>query len=190
MMGRHTARPAFSLLECAVASIILALLAGATVNAVGSTVKARRIEADRARARGLAADLIGEIAGQLYEEPGVVTTVLGPETGDGAGPSRLLYDDVDDYNGLKETPPTQRDGTPIAGLTNWKRQTVVDWVVAGSLAVSATETGIKRVTVSVSFNGKPLATAVALRSKAWDKAGNTNISVSVPNDVAAVGPTP
>jgi hypothetical protein len=86
---------------------------------------------------------------QSYQESGVTTTVLGPESGE----ARTTYDDVDDYNGLNDTSPRNKDdsvmGVPSA--STWRRTVTVVWANPLTLAQAATqtETGVKLITVNV-----------------------------------------
>jgi MSHA pilin protein MshD len=113
----------------------------------------------------LADGLIWEIMTKDYQDPSLPTLVLGPELGE---TSRSQYDDVDDYNGLVESPPQNKDGTTIPNLTNWTRSVLVEWVDPNNVtgAASLTETGCKRITVTVKFRSATLATATAVRTNA------------------------
>lgn len=176
------------MVEAACASIVLGLLAAATLSAVSSTVKLRQLESDRARARDLASGLLSEILSQRYGEPGVTTVTLGPEAGEYAGASRALMDDVDDYHGLSESPPRGTDGVAIPGFTGWTRSVTVVWVPVNTpSSVSAAETGLKRITVTITKGGRTLAQATAWRSLAWDKSYLTGTTVSSPVATNSVG---
>jgi hypothetical protein len=92
--------------------------------------------------------------------------VFGIESGETAS-SKANYDDVDDFNGWTESPPQDRDGNVMPEFTGWQRSVSVVWVSPTNLStVSATETGVKRITVTVSKNSVTLATRVAIKVKA------------------------
>ncbi|HVT79556.1 MAG TPA: hypothetical protein VHM90_02775, partial [Phycisphaerae bacterium] len=74
--------------------------------------------------------------------------------------------DVDDFNGWSESPPQDRAGNPMQDLAGWSRSVRVDFVsIANPTTVSATDAGLKRITVTVSKNNVPLATRVALKGR-------------------------
>lgn len=190
MFRRHATparndRPAFTLVEVIVSGLVLALLAGGTISALSATAKVQQFNADRTRARFLADDLSVEISKLAYVEETSYGGTLGPESGETNGANRELFDDVDDYNALTESPPKSRDGKDLTGLAGWTRQTRVAWVsTADAATASASETYLKKITVTVSRKGKPLATAVTLRSAASDKGRGARTAV-VGNETAA-----
>ncbi len=74
---------------------------------------------------------------------------------------------MDDYNGWSESPPQFADGTAMPNLANWSRSVQVAFVNPTNLSqTSTTETGAKRITVTVTHNGVVVATRVAVRTDA------------------------
>jgi len=65
-------------------------------------------------AQGMAQQLLDEILGCRYMEPGAnpYAPYLGPESGESAT-NRYTFDDIDDYNGLRCQPPTDPFGVPL-----------------------------------------------------------------------------
>ena len=62
-------------------------------------------------------------------------------------------------------------GTSVAGLSSWQRTVVVEWVDAATCATpQASETGAKRITVTVSRGARPLASGAVIRTRAWSEA--------------------
>jgi Tfp pilus assembly protein PilV len=165
--GRHRG---FSLVEAAIASTVLAVIVVSALNAAGRLAQARYDEADRGRARALADALVAEIRPKAYTDPQGSTTVLGPDANE--GPTRVNYDDVDDYNGDNESPPVDVDGVAVPSFAGWSRSASVEWVryVAGDVTTSATDRGILRVTVVVKHGDKEMARRVFLRTSAMDSA--------------------
>jgi hypothetical protein len=106
-----------------------------------------------------------EILQHSYEDPDG-SPVFGPEAGETGG-TRAAYDDVDDYDGWTATPPQQRDGTAIPKGAGWTREVAVDWVQSNNLTLgSMTDTGVKRITVTVKYNDLVAASLVAVRTSA------------------------
>ena len=69
-----------------------------------------------------AESLMEEIVSKAYEESGGAT--FGPEEG-----SRPDYDDVDDYDGLSNSPPERLDGTALSEYGGFTRSATVDNVL-------------------------------------------------------------
>jgi hypothetical protein len=72
---------------------------------------------------------------------------------------------VDDYHGWSSSPPVEKDGTLLSGLTGWQRSVTVEWVNPDDPGeVKAFETGAKRITVTVSCGNKQVGFLVAIRT--------------------------
>lgn len=135
----------FSLVEAVIASTVLAVIVVSALNATGRLSAARYDEADRGRARALADEMVAQIMPKDYAA-------------------------VDAYNGDSESPPVDSGGLPIAGFTGWSRTVTVEWVryASGDITTSASDKGLKRVTVIVKHGNKEMARRVFLRTSAMD----------------------
>jgi len=105
----------FTLVEALVAITITAmagsvLLLGMTAS-IGTTDDALRGTV----AQGLANQLLNEVLGARYMEYGCspYDTTLKPGGSESATGTRELFDDIDDYNGWKASPPVDRWGVPL-----------------------------------------------------------------------------
>ncbi|GIK18001.1 MAG: prepilin-type N-terminal cleavage/methylation domain-containing protein [Leptolyngbya sp. PLA2] len=158
----------FSLVEVIVAILVLAALLAASLNTVAASASMQRHAADRARARVLALDLLNEARRHPYDDP-----IAGSGTGPGAGEingTRSLFNDVDDFNGWSASPPQRTDGSAIPGFDGWTRACTVEYVsVANPATTVLTDSGVKRITVTVYRGKQPMATATGLRTRALDK---------------------
>src|SRR5206468_12187441 len=97
-----------------------------------------------------------------YQDPTLPTLVLGAELGE----TRVTFNDVDDYNGLSESPPQTANGTTIAGYTGWTRSVQVAWAnPSNPSASSLIETGLKRITITVTAATGRKYVVSGLRSK-------------------------
>jgi MSHA pilin protein MshD len=77
------------------------------------------------------------------------SAVLGPD-----GEGRGVFDDVDDYNGLVNTPPQDSQGNPLASYALYTRSVTVCYVNSGVLDTCvAGPTPYKRVLVTVAWGG-------------------------------------
>jgi MSHA pilin protein MshD len=161
---RRRPRPSgISLVELAIATALTGILMVAALQSAGQTMVAQRVTADRSLGHFLAHGLLNEIRGLPYCEPGTDEPAIGPDTGETAA-TRTTLDDVDDYHGLTENPPKGRDGTALANFSGWTRSVTVAWVSAADFSASGSATGAKRITVTASYNGSPVAIATAVRT--------------------------
>jgi len=159
-------RQAFSLVEAVISIVIVA---GMFVAALTTVAAARRTEQtieSRSRAELLAQGLMSEILCKSYEDPDG-NPQFGRESGEGSA-SRAQWDDVDDYHQWSSCPPRDRDGSILLGLEEYSRSVEVVFVYPkDSSVVVSTDTGVKRITVTVRRKGLKLAEMVALRTEAW-----------------------
>lgn len=161
----------FSLVEAVVSILIVGVTIVAAMNMAGSSRTAQYKLANRSRAMPLAKDLMAEILSHVYEEPDDPPE-MGRESGESGG-SRGGWDDVDDYHGWSASPPENSDGSVMADLTGWTRNVEVQRVDPDDLSqVSASETGIKRITVTVKRGDLTAASLVAIRTSAWPEQDN------------------
>lgn len=158
----------FSLVEAAIASTIMAVLVVSGLNASGRLGVARYDQADRARARALADDLVGEMYPKAYRDPVSTPGPMGLDAGE--GPIRATYDDVDDYEGLLDAPPKDMAGEVLPGLDLWSREVSVARVRLenGKAVASEADGGFLQVTVLVKKGDKELSRRVFLRALAMD----------------------
>jgi type II secretory pathway pseudopilin PulG len=116
MRGRASQRiRGFTLVE-ALAAICLAALAGSalllgTTSSIYSTDDTLR----QTIAHGMAQQLMDEAVGDRYMELGADPhqTPLGPGSDEISGNTRKLYDDTDDFNGVRSQPPTDLYGVAL-----------------------------------------------------------------------------
>lgn len=162
-----TPRPAgaFTLAETLVSIVIVGGLVVVALNTAGAAVVTQNKIGERARGQLLALDLMTEILDQAYKEPGSVN--FGTDSQESGG-SRANYDDVDDYDAWSSSPPEDKAGVNLPGLNDWTREVSVVWVTAADPAglPSLVETGVKRVTVTVSRGGAEMASITAVRTGA------------------------
>ena len=156
-------RGAFSLAETVTSIAVVGLLLVAALNVAGAAVVGRRNTESRSGGELLAAALLSEILQQSYKDPND-TPSFGSEASEFSS-NRLSMDDVDDYHGWTASPPEARDGTPLPDTIGWRRTVTVEYVLLGNIsAITGTDKGVKRITVTVSRNGVPVATLMALRT--------------------------
>ena len=151
------------MVETVMSVLLVGVLMVAAMNTLGASATAKFKNAKRNQAVLMAEDLMAEILRQNYEEPDDPVQ-FGRELLESGG-NRVDWDDVDDYDNWDSSPPEYKDGTAIPDLDSWERKGQVKWVNPINLAsVSGSETGVKRMVVSVEHNGVPIFTLTAYRA--------------------------
>lgn len=167
-VGRGRAAHGITLVEAAISVVLVGVLLAGALQTVGMSRKGQKIISDRARGQQLALDLMNEILTQDYSATGA-TKVFGIEIGK-LSTNRSQFSDVDDYNGWTESPPEDKNGNKVSGMTGWRRTVSVEWADPVSWApTSQADTGLKLITVTTTNRpaGGPVATVKAYRSVAW-----------------------
>lgn len=159
-------RRAFSLVETAIATVLVGGLFVVAMNTLGASRISQSRYAERDQALLLAEDLLNEVLAQAYEDPdgGVV---FGIEVGEVLS-LRAGLDDADDYDGYSESPPVDDNGNAVPGATGFTRSVQVHWVELDDPAtISKSETGLKRVVVSVSKGGRATVSLRGYATADW-----------------------
>ncbi len=142
----------------------VALVGGLVVvslDTLGGSKMAQRNLGEHAVGQLLASALMSEILNQSYQDP-TQTALFGPELSES---SRSTFDDVDDYSGWSASPPQNRDGTVIPGLTGWSQAVQILVVDPANLSTKRlTDTGVKRITVTITHNNVVAATLTGVKT--------------------------
>jgi Tfp pilus assembly protein PilV len=162
---RSPARCGNSLLELTIATVVVGVLMVAALKAAGQSLFAQAMTAHKIQGELLARSLLSEVLQKPYQEPSAANAAMGVDTAETAG-VRASYDDVDDYHGLIESPPTMPDSAAINAYAGWARSVSVVWVDPVTLASAITDRGAKQITVAVTRDGVLAATAVGYRTNA------------------------
>ncbi len=169
----------FTLVEAAISIVLVSVLLVAALNTVASAKLGKQKTVERGRAHLLAQELMSEIMHQNYadpedvgkidlRDPSLTTSAIGLDSGE-SGSNRSGYDDVDDYNGWTADPPQNKDGSVITNLTGWKRIVAVERrMLADPTQLTATEEGLKHITVQVERNGALIAQLEAIKGAGSD----------------------
>ncbi len=165
-------RRAMSLVEVVVATGVVGVMFVAAIGMVGASRKGEFFLDERARGGLLAEGLMGEILQQAYEDPQEPPGGFGLEAADSSAGKRTLFDDVDDYHNWSASPPQAKDGTAIAWATDYKTSVTVDWVKTTDVTAAAgSDSGIKRIVVTVTRADREVARLTAWRTDAWRDPG-------------------
>lgn len=158
-------RGGFGLVETVVATALVGVLMVAALRTVGVSIFTQYKAAERTAGQMLADGLMAEILAKSYADPDS-SPQFGPEAGE-SSTSKANYDDVDDYQGWNESPPQYADGNPMPDLTGWKRSVAVCWVDPSDVSKDkSSDTGAKRITVTVQHNNVTVASRIAIRTAA------------------------
>jgi Tfp pilus assembly protein PilV len=162
-VSRPAARIGLSLLEVIVSTVLVGVCLVAAARALGMTLFTQTGMADDAVAACLADDLLYEILQERYSDASGASEVQ--LDGDEVPQQKTGFDDVDDYHGWSETPPQDHSGQPIAGLSDWTRSVRVELVEPAEPAkISASDQGLKRITVEVEKGSRVRAVRSGLRA--------------------------
>ena len=165
---RNPKSRALTLVEVVASTMIVSMMAVATLNALGAATKSSDSIGNRAIALGLADELMSEIIQLPYSDP-EGSAVFGRETGESASP-RSAFDDIDDFGGWTASPPQYRDGTTIPDRTNWRQTVAITRVTPSNPATtSGVDLGAKRIRVTIEFKNQVLADESAIRTDTDEK---------------------
>jgi MSHA pilin protein MshD len=154
-------RQAFTLVEAVFSIVLVAVMMVAALQTVSASARMRSAGQEQTRGIDLARQLLSEIMQTRYEDPSGIG-VWGKESSE----LRANFDDVDDYDALSESPPVDRSGVAIPGFTGWTRAVQIKWAqwnLPG--ATDNTESGLKRITVTVTSPTKKQFVVTGLRQK-------------------------
>lgn len=112
---RDRSRAAFSLIEAMVALSITAMAGAVLLLATEGVLETTNDAVAQTIAQGMAAQLIDEVIGARYHEPGdsPYSTSLTANSYERGGTGRERYNDADDYNGYISTPPKDLYGREL-----------------------------------------------------------------------------
>jgi len=157
-------RRGFSLLEVSCATLLVGVMLVGAMQTVGSVLRQRARTAIEHRAQLIGKQLLEEILAQAYVEP-TDSPVFGLEV---LELNRSQFDDVDDYHGLDESPPANRNGVALVGLNGWRRRVTVKYVdPLNPTAIVTGDLGAKWIKVEVLENGQLRATVQSLKTNGW-----------------------
>jgi Tfp pilus assembly protein PilE len=157
-------RRGLTLVEAALSVVMVSVLILMSLSSMGSIAKGRQVVTQGYQGTMLAEQLMTEICQNRYVDPNN-GTALAPATNEKSTPaSRNLFVGVGNYNAWSETPPQYKNGTTISNFTGWTRAVAVAYITPSTMAVSATDTGVMRITVTVTDPRGSVTTLVGLRS--------------------------
>jgi hypothetical protein len=159
-----TRRPAFGTPEVLMAIAITGVLIVAALQSVNMVYRSRSAMVERLTGPGLAREFMAEIMSMPYDDPDGAG-ILGIDLSELLS-NRSSFDDVDDYNGYNSANAQNKQGAALTGYAGWRQQAAVAWVtLADPTATSGAETGVKRITVTITSPAGAQTQLVAYRSR-------------------------
>ncbi len=164
-LPRFSQTRGFSMVEAVIAVVLVSGVLLVAMNVVAASKTQQAKSADRGHAQLLAEELMNEILAHPYADE-AASGEFGPGTAEAATGDRSLFDDIDDYHDWDVNAIQRADGTVIPGHEGWKRRVAVTWIEPDDLNDKrVTETGIKRIRISVKRNKAVVYRLYALRTQ-------------------------
>lgn len=155
VLVRVRCRRAFSMMETTVSILLVSILLVGSLNTIAFTTATTSRDLDGLKAACYAEQLFAELSGMHFIDPSEPTTALGREATETDTVVRTNWDDVDDYNGLKETTLKYRDGTTIPNTSGWVRGVSIESLVPSSLSTTTSiAEPLRRITVTLERSGR------------------------------------
>jgi len=172
-VAAKTRQRGFTLVETLIVIVLLgAMIAGMTALFVNNVQNSHRPFL-RQRALAVANAFLDEITRKAWNEAtplggGCVNTGSGACAGGPAavaigsdGETRALFDDIDDYHGLNQSPPQDASGTDMPGYGGFSVSVSVTQPAAAWNGVPAAD--VRRITVNVTTSNGETVTVSAYR---------------------------
>jgi len=157
----------FTLIESVISVVVVGVMLVAALSTLAVASRAQYQTSERRQGLALAQMLMAEILQQAYGDPAYPPGSFGlgedEKTGD-----RSRFDDVDDYDLWTAEPPQYKNGTVIGWARKYEQAVSVAWVDPNAPdQVSRSETGLKRIVVTIRCQKRIVAQLRAYRSWAW-----------------------
>ncbi len=162
---RNMNRNATSLVEVVSSSLLVGLLVVGSVSLLGASVRTKAVSSTLVDGPLLAEGLLAEIIALPYLDPEDDSGANSTNAGE-ASVTREDFDDVGDYHNWSTTTVQDRTGNALPEYTGWRRSVTVFWAerINGNVWL-AYDTGLKRITVTVTAPDSTVTTRIGLRSK-------------------------
>ena len=151
-MWRRTSNRGVTLIEAVVAISVLAIAIPPLVGLFTEVASHGTGNTYQGVAVVYADSLMEEIVSKAYEDPDEPSGSFGSEEA-----FRSSYDDIDDYDGMSNSPPERIDGTTLGDYGGFTRSATVDNVTAAdpdpTTPQSDGSTDFKRIEVTVVWTG-------------------------------------
>ena len=157
----------FTMIEAVLSMMVVSVAAVATLQILPIVVSEQRRTDEQLQAMLLVTEIISELNSAAFAEPGSRADPMGPEEGE---TTRAHFDDVDDYEGLDESPPATRLGDDRTDLSGWRRGVDVRYADPVTLTATASESSVKLVRIRVWHDGRAVLSRTVVVSRSWREA--------------------
>jgi type II secretory pathway pseudopilin PulG len=152
-----------TLVETVISLMIVGVMLVAALRTVGASRLSQYRISEYSLGQHLAHRLLVEILEQPYADPNG-GAVFGLETGESAA-TRVDFDDIDDYDGWSASPPQDPNGSWIINDDTWAESVTICRVAANDpLDVQSSDTGAKRITVTITHDDRPVGVLTAIKT--------------------------
>ena len=157
-------RRGISLVEVVISTLVVGGMLVTALNTLGAVYRSQSINSTRMIGPGLAQELMSEVLAMPYQDPEGVGAGNSVEVGE-VTTARAGFDDIDDYHNWKSANACAKDGTVHTGFSGWQRKVNVYWADPLSGSNWPSETGLKKIHVTVSDPAGNVYELYALRWK-------------------------
>lgn len=164
--AHHRRARGFTLIEAAVATLIVAVMVSAAISVVGGAARGAALEREWRRGQALASALMAESLAASFSDP-QGGSAFGIDSGE-LSSDRSTFDDVDDFDGYSDTGAITHKGEKIVWAADWDRRVEVVNVDIADPAKALNDeddTGLRRITVTVVSPRGESRSMVALKSR-------------------------
>lgn len=178
LVQRRARARGFTLIEAALATVIVGVGFFASLQLFASCTEQNRTAADMSTALMLTTNIREAVSGLSFADPRVGHTHFGPESGE----TLSDFNDVDDFDGSSLNPPIDSQREPIPSLAQYTQVVSVWPVNPNQLSTNSNEavpdipkgtyTGAVRVRVRVLFKLRPSDPAVEVYRASWIRMAN------------------
>lgn len=164
-------RRGITLVEVVLSSLVLSFVATGAMRLLVAVVDRRESAVRDSTGSQLAEQMLAEAMARPFETPTAARNAeFGRSASEAGAAGWGTFDDCDDFDAWSATPPELGDGTALSGLDGWTRRASVAWVTTSDLNTAVGgPTDVKRITVVVEFQGRPIATRAGYRTWAGQR---------------------
>ncbi|TVS07643.1 MAG: hypothetical protein EA423_03595 [Phycisphaerales bacterium] len=163
MTRKRTARRGLTIIEAVMSVMVTSIVLVAAMETLGLVARSRSITERHSVGVMLAEDLLAEVLSRPFDDPGTLSPI------EGKSGSRASFVSIADYHAWRASPPQDITGDELTAHAAYERRVTVTFV-DDDLNPTASDTGVKLITVEVFRGSFPAAKTSALRTRGFDTA--------------------